>query len=108
MYLDLARAVAEDSVAAAERFDDNGAFVALQTVGIARMRCARDFRIERLGIKRHDYRRALGHKRSNAACVVKMMMGRDRVTDWLAGESFFDRLDHGRGAGFIQRPFDGD
>ena len=43
MDLDLARAVAEDSGAAAERFDDNSAFVALQTVGISRMRRPSDF-----------------------------------------------------------------
>ena len=104
MNLDLPRAVAEDSAAPAERFHDNGAFVALQTVGIARVRRARDFRIECLGVKRHDYRRALGHKRANPAGVVKMMMGWDRVTDRLAGESLFDRLDHGRSAGLIQAP----
>jgi hypothetical protein len=99
MDLDLPRAVAEDSMAAAERFDDNGPFVALQTVGIARMRRACDFRIECLGVKRHDYRCALGHKRANPTGVIEMMMGRDRVTDRLAGESLFDRLDHRRGAG---------
>ena len=108
MDLDLARAVAERSGAAAERFDDNGRFVALQTVGVARMGRARDFRIERLGVKRHDYRRAFGHKRANTARVVEMMMGRDGVTDGLAGEPLLDRLDHGRGAGLVQRPFDGD
>ena len=72
------------------------------------MRRASDFRIERLGVKRHDYRRTLGHKRSNPAGVVKMMMGRNCVTDRFAGESLFDRLDHGRGTGFIKRPFNGD
>ena len=72
------------------------------------MRRASDFCIERLGVKRHDYRRTLGHKRSNPAGVVKMMMGRNCVTDRFAGESLFDRLDHGRGAGFIKRPFNGD
>ena len=69
---------------------------------------ARDFRIERLGVKRHDYRRAFGHKRANTVRVVEMMMGRDGVTDGLAGEPLLDRLDHGRGAGLVQRPFDGD
>ena len=108
MYLDLARAVAENSAAAAERFDDHGAFVALQTVGIARMRRARDFCIERLGVKRHDYRRALGHKCAYPAGMIEMMMRRDRVADRLSGESLFDRLDHGRGAGLVQRPFDSD
>ena len=38
MHLDLARAVAEYSGTAAERFDDNGRFAPLQSVGMARMR----------------------------------------------------------------------
>src|SRR2546426_9236790 len=37
MDFDLASAVADYSMAAAERFDDHGAFVALQGVGIPRM-----------------------------------------------------------------------
>src|SRR5215475_1303799 len=75
MYLHLPSAVAQDSGAATKRFDDYRPFVALQTVGIARVRRARDFRIESRRVKRHNYRRALGHKRSNAASVVKVMVG---------------------------------
>ena len=104
--LDLALAVGENSVAAAERFNGHSPFAALQTVGVARMRRARNFFIEYPGIERDDYRRVLSHKRAYPAGVIEMVVSRNRVADRLSREPLFDRLDHRRGASLVQRPFD--
>ena len=108
MNLDLTRAIGENSVAAAERFDDHGPFAALQTVRIARVRRTRDFLIECPGVEGYDDRRAFRHKRANPAGVIQMVVGRDRIADRLSGESLLYRLDHRRRAGFVQRTLNGD
>jgi hypothetical protein len=95
-------------MAAAKRFDDHGSFVALQTVGIAGVRRARDFFIKCPGVEGYDYRRALRHKRANPAGMIEMVVSRDRIANRFSGEPLFDRLDHRRGASLVQRPFDGD
>src|SRR5688500_1388542 len=101
MNLDLTRAIGENSVPAAERFNDDGPLAALQTVGIARVRRTRDFLIECPCVEGYDDRRAFRHKRANPAGVIQMVVGWDRVADRLSGEPLLYGLDDGRRAGFV-------
>src|SRR4029077_19721776 len=68
----------------------------------------RHARIKVLSNERHNNNGAFGHKTTNAAGVVEMMMGRDDVADRLVRKPLLDGFYHRIRSLFVKRPLDSD
>ena len=78
--------------AAAEGFDDDGAFGFFPSCRVGA--CAAPWPRERKNLARRtgDNGRAFGHEGANAAGMIEVMMRRNHVADRFVGKSLFDRL----------------